>query len=68
VIASRDRADRQRELQTTARGTFVPRAFAPGEAFQADWSEDWAILGGERTKLQLAHIKLSHSRAFLLRA
>ena len=62
------RADRQRELQTTGRGTFVPLVFKPGEAFQFDWSEDWAILGGERTKLQVAHIKLSHSRAFLLRA
>ena len=42
--------------------------FRPGEAFQFDWSEDYAVLGGERTKLQVAHIKLSHSRAFLLRA
>ncbi len=62
------RADRQREQQTTGRGTFVPLTFQPGEAFQFDWSEDWALLGGERTKLQVAHIKLSHSRAFLLRA
>lgn len=44
------------------------RAFAPGEAFQFDWSEDWAYIGGERIKLQVAHIKLSHSRAFLVRA
>ena len=62
------RADRQREQQTTGRGTFVPLAFRPGEAFQFDWSEDYALLGGERTKLQVAHIKLSHSRAFLVRA
>jgi transposase len=62
------RMDRQREQQTTGRGTFVPLAFRPGEAFQFDWSEDHAILGGERTKLQVAHIKLAHSRAFLLRA
>ena len=62
------RADRQREQQTTGRGTFVPLVFQPGEAFQFDWSEDFAVLGGERTKLQVAHIKLSHSRAFLLRA
>ncbi|NBO20475.1 MAG: IS21 family transposase [Rhodobacteraceae bacterium] len=62
------RADRQREQQTTGRGTFVPLAFRPGEAFQFDWSEDFAVVGGERTKLQVAHIKLSHSRAFLLRA
>jgi transposase len=62
------RADRQREQQTTGRGTFVPLAFRAGEAFQFDWSEDFAVLGGERTKLQVAHIKLSHSRAFLVRA
>ena len=62
------RADRQRERQSTGRGTFVPLSFRPGEAFQFDWSEDFAIIGGERTKLQMAHIKLSHSRAFLLRA
>jgi transposase len=62
------RDDRQRELQTTGRGTFVPLAFEPGEAFQFDWSEDWAIIGNERTKLQVAHTKLSYSRAFIVRA
>jgi transposase len=62
------KAERQREQQMTGRGTFVPLVFQPGEAFQFDWSEDYAVLGGERTKLQVAHIKLSHSRAFLLRA
>jgi hypothetical protein len=40
---------------------FVPLAFLPGEAFQFDWSEDWAIIAGERTKLQVAHVKLSYS-------
>ena len=62
------KAARQREQQTSGRGTFVPLAFVPGEAFQFDWSEDWAIIGGERTKLQVAHFKLSYSRAFILRA
>ena len=62
------RADRHRAEQTTGRGTFVPLVFQPGEAFQFDWSEDWANVGGERVKLQVAHIKLSHSRAFLVRA
>jgi transposase len=62
------RADRQREQQTTGRGIFVPLSFRAGEAFQFDWSEDYAVLGGERMKLQVAHIKLSHSRAFLVRA
>jgi len=31
------RADRQRDQQTTRRGTFVPLSFRPGEAFQFDW-------------------------------
>ena len=68
AFARRWRDDRQREQQTAGRGTFVPLSFRPGEAFQFDWSEDFAVLGGERTKLQMAHIKLSHSRAFLVRA
>jgi transposase len=62
------KADRQREMSTTGRGTFVPLTFEPGEAFQFDWSEDWAIIGNERTKLQVAHTKLSYSRAFIVRA
>jgi len=38
--------DRQVALQTTGRGTFVPLLFGPGEAFQFDWSEDWAVIAG----------------------
>jgi transposase len=48
------KAARHREQQTCGRGAFV--------------SEDWAIIAGERTKLQVAHFKLSYSRAFFLRA
>jgi transposase len=60
---------RKREAELAAGGgTFVPLVFAPGEAFQFDWSEDWAIVGGERLKLKVAHFKLAHSRAFTLRA
>jgi magnesium-transporting ATPase (P-type) len=40
------RADRQREQQTTGRGIFIPLSFRPGEAFQFDWSEDYAVIGG----------------------
>jgi transposase len=61
-------ADRQREQHTTGRGIFIPLTFRSGEAFQFDWSEDHALIGGDRTKLQVAHIKLAHSRAFLVRA
>jgi transposase len=62
------KAARHLEQKTTGRGVFVPLAFSAGEAFQFDWSEDWAVIAGERTKLQVAHFKLSHSRAFFLRA
>jgi hypothetical protein len=61
------RAARQQEQKTAGRGVFVPLAFMAGEAFQFDWSEDWAVSAGERTKLQVAHFKLSCSRAFFLR-
>lgn len=48
------KAQLQCEQQTSGRGTFVPLVFAPGEAFQFDWSEDWAVIAGERVKLQAA--------------
>ncbi len=60
-------AEHERQL-TASRKVFVPRVFAPGEAFQFDWSEDWVRIGGEKVKLQIAQFKLSHSRAFVLRA
>ena len=62
------RAEEHERNKTTGRGTFVPLRFAPGEAFQFDWSEDWASIGGVSTKLQVAQFKLSYSRAFILRA
>lgn len=61
-------SDRLVAQQTAGKGAFVPLVFGPGEAFQFDWSEDWAVIAGVRTKLQVAHFKLSHSRAFYLRA
>ena len=62
------RRSEQERTKTVGRGTFVPLIFAPGEAFQFDWSEDTAVIGGERVKLQVAQFKLCHSRAFALRA
>ena len=68
AFARKWKAQLQYEQQTSGRGTFVPLVFAPGEAFQFDWSEDWAVIAGERVKLQAAHTKLSHSKAFIVRA
>lgn len=68
AFAKRWRLAQQELARTAGRGTFIPLTFAPGEAFQFDWSEDWAVIAGDRTKLQIAHFKLSYSRAFYLRA
>jgi transcriptional regulator with XRE-family HTH domain len=43
-------------VNPSSKRTYIPLAFAPGEAFQFDWSEDWAVINGERTKLQVAHL------------
>lgn len=67
AFARRWRTERQYEQQTSGRGTFVPLVFAPGEVFQFDWREDWAVIAGERVKLQAAHAKLAHSKAFIVR-
>ena len=61
--------DQQRlAAQQSGKGTYVPLVFRPGEAFQFDWSEDYVFINGQSTKLQIAQFKLSHSRAFYLRA
>ena len=46
---ARDWRQRERERESRAsRGAFVPLVFAPGEAFQFDWSEDWIRIGGKK--------------------
>ena len=66
---ARDWRQRERERANRAsRGTFVPLTFAPGEAFQFDWSEDWIRIRRKSIKLQMVHFKLCHSRAFFVRA
>lgn len=68
AFARKWREQQQTLLLRSSKGTYVPLQFAPGEAFQFDWSEDWVRIKGKKTKLQIAHFKLSHSRAFYLRA
>jgi transposase len=45
---------------------FIPLAFDLGEAFQFDWSCEYAFIGGLRRRLEVAHTKLAASRAFVL--
>jgi transposase len=54
------------EGAASAASAFVPLQFAFGEAFQFDWSEETLVVGGFVRKLQVAHVKLCASRAFLL--
>lgn len=53
--------------QTTGRGIFDPLSLCPSDTVQSDWSEDYATIGGERIKHQVAHIRLLYCRAFLVR-
>src|ERR1700680_1540969 len=47
---------------------FVPLTFAPGEAYQFDWSHDIVVMDGVTTTVKVAHVRLCHSRMMLARA
>jgi len=52
------------EADAPRRAAYVPLAFELGEAFQFDWSCEYAFVGGLRRRLEVAHAKLAASRAF----
>jgi transposase len=41
---------------------FVPLSFAPGEAYQFDWSHEVIVMGGITVTVKVAHVRLCHSR------
>lgn len=47
---------------------YVPLSFAPGDAYQFDWSHEAIFLQGLPLMIKVAHMKLSHSRMPYLRA
>jgi len=47
---------------------FVPLTFAPGEAFQFDFSHEDVEIAGQLLRVKVAHIRLCASRAIYLRA
>ncbi len=53
--------------QSTA-AAYVPLSFAPGEAYQFDWSHEIVILSGVTTTVKVAHVRLCHSRMLFVRA
>ncbi len=52
--------------QTAA--AFVPLSFAPGEAYQFDWSHEIVVMNGVTITAKVAHMRLCHSRMFIARA
>jgi len=47
---------------------FVPLSFAPGEAYQFDWSHEVVLIDGVTVTVKVAHVRLCHSRMFFVRA
>jgi transposase len=47
---------------------FVPLTFAPGEAYQFDWSHEVVVMDGVTTTVKVAHVRLCHSRMMFVRA
>lgn len=41
---------------------YVPLYYAPGEAYQFDWSHEIVVLAGVTTTVKVAHVRLCHSR------
>jgi transposase len=58
---------RERRASTTA-DAYVPLSFAPGAAYQFDWSHEIALIGGVTITLKVAHVRLCHSRMMFVRA
>jgi len=65
-VAAFARRWRESQAASASKGAFVPLKFALGEAFQFDWSTEYAFVGGLRRRLEVAHTKLCASRAFWL--
>ena len=47
---------------------YVPLTFAPGEAYQFDWSHEIVVMDGVTTIVKVAHLRLCHSRMMFVRA
>jgi transposase len=47
---------------------YVPLSFAPGEAYQFDWSHEILLLNGITVTVKVAHVRLCHSRMLFVRA
>jgi len=58
----------RRERGVAMAQTYVPLSFAPGEAYQFDWSHEIVVMGGTTVTVKVAHVRLCHSRMPFVRA
>jgi len=58
----------RKERGATLAQAYVPLTFAPGEAYQFDWSHEIVLLEGVTTTVKVAHVRLCHSRMMFVRA
>src|SRR5690606_129113 len=47
---------------------YVPLYYAPGEAYQFDWSHEVVLISGVTVTVKVAHVRLCHSRMMFVRA
>ena len=57
-----------KERGATTATAYVPLSFAPGEAYQFDWSHEVVLLNGVTVTVKAAHVRLCHSRTLFVRA
>ena len=62
--AKRRRAERGAAIAEA----FVPLSFAPGEAYQFDWSHEIVLMNRMPVTVKVAHLRLCHSRMPFVRA
>ena len=58
----------RRRESAAAAAAFVPLSFAPGEAYQFDWSHEVVLINGTTVTVKVAHVRLCHSRMLFVRA
>ena len=57
-----------RNRAATSAAAFVPLSFAPGEAYQFDWSHEVVLINGTTVTVKVAYLRLCHSRMLFARA
>src|SRR5205085_2175644 len=58
----------RRERGAVTAQAYVPLIFAPGEAYQFDWSHEILLINAMPVTVKVAHVRLCHSRMLFVRA